>query len=92
MSLVAAHLLVTGLVQGVGYRYFCMKKARSLNITGWVRNRPDGAVELTVEGDKESISTFVEELQRGPAYADVRQVGAEYAPYSGKYQSFEVTG
>lgn len=68
---------VTGLVQGVGYRYFAMQLARRYGITGWVKNRDDGSVELEAEGADEAIEAFVERLGVGPRGADVAGVSVE---------------
>lgn len=92
MSLVGAHLQVFGSVQGVGFRYFCIKKARPGNITGWVRNRPDGSVELMVEGERRTVEQYVAELRQGPPYAQVSEVAVEWSPPTNRFKTFEVTG
>ncbi|MCA9322764.1 MAG: acylphosphatase [Planctomycetes bacterium] len=67
----AAHVLVRGRVQGVGFRWFVRKTANRLGIDGWVRNLPDGAVEAFVQGDDPALETMKEELSRGPRLARV---------------------
>ncbi|KAG9242352.1 Acylphosphatase-like domain-containing protein [Calycina marina] len=62
---------VQGRVQGVSFRYFTQKKARSLNISGWVRNTFDGAVEGEAQGDEVAIQSLVKELGIGPSQARV---------------------
>ena len=92
MSPVAAHLKVSGLVQGVGFRYFCLRKAQALKLVGWVRNRPDGSVELVVEGERDSVELYLAELSDAPAYANVDNIEVEWLHASNDYKAFEVTG
>ncbi len=78
------HLEIARRVQGVGFRWFVKEKARSFRITGWVRNRPDGTVEVAGAGDRESLDSFASALRRGPEGARVEQVRPleEIAPES----------
>ena len=67
--------LVSGLVQGVGFRWFVARHARALNLTGYARNLPDGRVEVVVSGDETAAITRLEGLLRtGPAHAQVDRV------------------
>jgi acylphosphatase len=73
------HLLITGLVQGVGYRAGFASRARALGLSGWVRNRFDGSVEAVVQGDDASVEQIIAWARRGPAgarVADVRVIEA----------------
>lgn len=70
----AKHLIITGLVQGVGYRASFEAQARALKLAGWVRNRIDGSVEATVRGDATALESIVTWSRRGPAAARVRDV------------------
>ncbi len=65
------HFYVTGRVQGVGYRAWCVKTALKLNLSGWVRNRFDGSVEVQAKGEELFISEFLKACQKGPAWAHV---------------------
>lgn len=65
---------VTGIVQGVGFRYFTKSTADRLHLTGWVRNADDGSVEGEVQGDDAACTSFLERLRRGPSYAYVEEV------------------
>ena len=65
---------VTGLVQGVGFRYSAAAHARRLGLTGWVANRPDGAVEGLASGDDTTLAQFRDWLRRGPPAARVQDV------------------
>jgi len=71
---VAAHIIVSGRVQGVGYRYFVIDKAASLGLTGWVRNLPDGTVEVRAEGDRSLVESLIEMLRVGPRAASVKDL------------------
>ena len=68
------HLIVTGRVQGVGFRWFVRETARRVGLAGWVFNRPDGGVELAAEGDDESIELLRRAVKSGPPGADVETV------------------
>lgn len=68
------HLLISGQVQGVGFRYSTRQKARALGVRGWVRNTPDGRVEITAEGGTESIEALLQWCQSGPPASRVTNV------------------
>jgi acylphosphatase len=74
MSRTALHLLIEGRVQGVGYRQWFAGEARSLGLTGWVRNRADGRVEAIISGKTESMERLVAASQRGPRFAAVSRI------------------
>ena len=88
--MVSAYLRVKGRVQGVGYRYFAMREANMYGITGYVKNKADGSVELEVEGEKEIIEKFRSILRRGPGYSTVDEVENSYRPYGAQYSKFSV--
>jgi acylphosphatase len=60
------HVRVTGVVQGVGFRWFVRERARRLGLSGWVRNLPDGSVEVAAEGEAGQLVLLRAELRRGP--------------------------
>lgn len=70
----AKHLIITGRVQGVGYRASFEAQARSLKLVGWVRNRTDGSVEAMVRGDTQSLDAIVAWAKHGPSLARVDEV------------------
>ncbi len=70
----SVHLEVSGRVQGVGFRWFVREKGRALGLAGWVRNRPDGSVELAAAGDTSALERLRLELKRGPRGAWVEEV------------------
>lgn len=82
--------VVEGHVQGVGFRWFAVRAARILGLTGWVRNNADGSVETVAEGDSESIREFIGELRRGPMGAIVRDVRWVEEEPSGEFTSFNL--
>jgi acylphosphatase len=79
---VTTRFLVSGLVQGVGFRWFVARHARSLGLVGYARNLPDGRVEVVVSGPEESLPALEQLLRAGPAHAQVEQVerSVEAAP------------
>lgn len=70
----ALHLLIEGRVQGVGYRQWFAGEARSLGLTGWVRNRSDGRVEAVVSGPADRVERLFTAAQRGPRFASVSRI------------------
>ena len=74
MSRARYRIWVEGRVQGVGFRMFAFRRARSLGLLGYVRNLPDGRVEAVVEGPDAAIEVFVRELKKGPRRARVDAV------------------
>jgi acylphosphatase len=68
------HVVVSGRVQGIGFRWFVRETAIELGLAGWVRNRPDGTVEVAADGDEAVVSRFRELLRKGPPHAMVVSV------------------
>jgi acylphosphatase len=77
------HAVVHGDVQGVGFRYFVQRRAEEMGIAGWVRNRPDGSVEVLAEGSRAALARLLEILGKGPGLADVDRVDAEWGKEAG---------
>jgi acylphosphatase len=71
---VTTKFLISGLVQGVGFRWFVARHARALGLVGYARNLPDGRVEVMVSGPEESLPALEQLLQAGPANAQVERV------------------
>jgi len=82
--------VISGKVQGVGYRYFTLRVARELKLTGWVRNLPDGRVEALAAGPIARLKRFDGELRIGPPRAEVRAVETEEAPADAKLEGFHI--
>jgi len=72
------HLYVTGRVQGVGFRFFAINRARKYGITGWVKNLYDGRVEIEAEGKKQNLILFLNDIKLGPSSAHVSKVIEEW--------------
>lgn len=72
------HAFITGRVQMVMYRDFAQRKARGLELRGWVRNLHDGRVELVARGDREVLEKYLAKLQRGSLLSKVERVEAEW--------------
>jgi len=81
---------VEGIVQGVGFRYSAARTARTLGLNGYVRNLPDGSVEVVAEGAEAPLRRLEAWLQKGPAGAYVRHLETRYAPARGTYRSFTI--
>jgi len=86
-----AHIIVSGMVQGVGFRYFTMRIARKMQLTGWVRNLPGGEVEIEVEGPRGLIESLIKDLRIGNTWAQVTDIDVQWSSYSGKYTGFDIT-
>ncbi len=86
------HARVYGFVQGVYFRDTTRQKAKTLGVTGWVRNAADGSVEVTAEGPKAALESLLAFLRVGPSHARVERVDAEWAAVTGDFSTFEVTG
>ena len=85
-----AKIIVKGLVQGVGYRYFCGKKADEFRIFGYVKNLFNGDVELGVEGEKNMIEDFINELKIGPFNSSVKKISVEEVQFENTYDDFRI--
>lgn len=90
MSPVRARMLVEGRVQGVFFRDFTRRSARALSVGGWVRNLPDGRVEVLVEGELEAVRKLASQLESGPPGANVGRVEVVYEPHRGEFEDFRV--
>jgi acylphosphatase len=86
-----AYIHVKGIVQGVGFRYFAAREARSLHLNGYVRNCMDGSVESEVEGTQEFVQDYIQAMQRGSAFSKVTAVDVKWEKYQNKYKEFKIT-
>lgn len=89
-ELVRARALVRGLVQGVNFRWFTQRRALDLGLRGFVRNLPDGSVEVVAEGERASVETLFDTLRVGPSAAIVESVEAKWGSPTGEFSRFEV--
>lgn len=74
VRVVRKRVVVSGLVQGVGFRATCHRMAEQHGVSGWVRNLPDGSVEAVFEGEPEQVSRLLEWSRKGPRFAEVKDV------------------
>ena len=88
--MIARRAVISGSVQGVGFRFFAERAAREAGVTGWVRNRPDGTVETLAEGKEDAVARYLERLRSGPGGSRVTRFLEEEAPVTG-LASFEIT-
>ena len=84
------HLEIIGRVQGVAFRAHTMRQGRALGLCGWVRNRPDGSVELVAEGESESLHQLEQWCHTGPATASVVEVKAQWLDYVGDLEPLSI--
>ncbi len=87
----SAFIVVCGSVQGVGFRFFAVRKAQEYGLKGWVRNTVKGTVESEVEGEKSLILGYIKDLKAGPRGAKVADVKVEWNPFQNQYQDFQIT-
>ena len=84
------YVLITGKVQGVGFRNFTQRNARQLGINGYAKNLPNGKVEVVAEGDKAQLDTLITFLKRGPRFARVDSLDVDERSFTGEYESFGI--
>jgi acylphosphatase len=88
----ALRFLVRGRVQGVGFRWFVEREAHMLGVSGWVRNNPDGSVEILAMGTRDQLSALRSRLQQGPRAARVDAVEEKPAQPVAGLQTFRIEG
>jgi acylphosphatase len=88
--LVARRVLISGRVQGVGFRFFVEARALAEGVHGWVRNLSDGRVEALIEGDQESVDRVEAAMRRGPGGSQVEEVAVEATVPSGRATGFSI--
>ena len=86
-----ANIIITGVVQGVGFRWFVERAANKRGVTGWVKNRFDSSVEAEVEGNRIQIEALIKELHIGPRSSSVKSVNVNWLPHEGKFKKFDIT-
>ncbi|PCI89754.1 acylphosphatase [Candidatus Kaiserbacteria bacterium] len=82
--------VITGMVQGVTFRYFVERIARARGLHGYVSNTESGAVEVIAQGTHEKLTELIRELERGPSFAKVSGVDTEWGGIKKKYTSFDI--
>ena len=87
---VRAHVLITGFVQNVNFRFYAKKKADSLGLKGWVKNLESDTVEAVFEGNENKVNEMLEWCSKGPPSATVDDVETELSNYIGDLESFDI--
>jgi acylphosphatase len=90
MSAKRVNIVVRGRVTGVFFRAAAQREARRLGITGWVRNRSDGSVEVLAEGEEEAVKEIVSWSHHGPSAARVDNVDVRWRGYTGEFSDFRI--
>ena len=83
------HIIVSGIVQGVGFRYFTLYLAKNYGINGWVRNLPNGDVEIMAAGVEDALERFLSKLKIGPRYSKVTNIEVLTHPIQ-DFQNFTI--
>ena len=90
MAFAGAKIIVRGVVQGVGFRYWCMREAKKLAVPGYAANLPDGSVEIEIEGDRGLVEEFIKAVKVGPTYSHVTDVDVDYYDKPRGYRDFNI--
>jgi len=85
------HVIISGTVQGVGYRYFVKSWARQFGITGWVGNMADGRVEGIFKGDDRAIENLIEKCRKGPFLSEVKNIDVNDQDTEEVFEDFRIT-
>ena len=86
-----AEIVVDGLVQGVGFRYFVYREAVALGVTGFTKNLYSGEVQTVVEGEKAMIEELIKKIRIGPSHASVKNCWIDWHEPTNEFSSFEIT-
>jgi len=88
---IRAHVFVSGKVQGVYFRQNTKQVATQHNVTGWVRNLPDGRVEAILEGNEAAVNEVIKWCHVGPPKASVQDVSVKFEKYTGEFADFDIS-
>jgi len=88
---VRARLLISGRVQGVAFRWETLQAAQRCQVTGWVRNLPDGRVEAVAEGPRQQVIDWIDWCRKGPAIARVDNLDIQWEEFREAFTAFEIT-
>ncbi|MGA9721303.1 MAG: acylphosphatase [Candidatus Binatus sp.] len=84
------HLIISGRVQGVGFRFSAYDEAKELALAGWVRNMPSGEVEIVAEGKRENLQMLAAWAHLGPPSAHVTSVREDWLDSTGEFTDFQI--
>lgn len=88
--MIQLRIIVSGKVQGVGYRYFSQMKAVQYGVKGWAKNLPDGSVEIIAQGNKNQLDPFIEELRKGNPFSKINHLDITEMEQTEPYHSFTI--
>jgi acylphosphatase len=88
--MIQLHIIVSGKVQGVGFRYFSQMKAVQYGITGWAKNLADGSVEIVASGSKDQLDPFIEDLRVGNPFSKINNIEITESRIIEDYHSFTI--
>lgn len=90
-SMKQIHAIVSGRVQGVGFRHFTQMLAEENDVLGWVKNRADGSVEMRIQGTDRQLDAFLAKVKKGPNFfSKVKNIEISEEDFETKYESFEI--
>ena len=84
------HLIISGFVQGVGFRSWVRREAQKLGVVGWVKNRDDGAVEIVGEGTEDKLRELIKLVRIGPEVAEITDIQTKWVDASEEWNDFEI--
>ncbi|MCP6717933.1 MAG: acylphosphatase [Patescibacteria group bacterium] len=90
MEKVRAHIIVSGRVQGVGYRNNTFQQAQKIGLSGWVKNLEDGRVEAVFEGEKQEVEKIINWAKKGPLLANISDFKIDWQEHKGEFSNFEI--
>ncbi|HTY24840.1 MAG TPA: acylphosphatase [Desulfomonilaceae bacterium] len=90
MTAIRRRVLISGIVQGVAFRYYTRAAARDRGVNGWVRNLPDGRVEAVFEGEQDTVNSMVTWCRKGPSGSQVDDVRIHEERPTGEFTDFEI--
>jgi acylphosphatase len=90
LKLVRAHIIISGEVTGVGFRFHTRIKARNLGLRGWIRNLDSVEVEAVFEGEEDKVKEIIDWCKKGPDSALVKDVKVDFEEYTGEFEGFDV--
>lgn len=88
--MIQLHIIVSGKVQGVGFRYFSQIKAVQYGVTGWAKNLADGSVEIVALGSKDQLDPFIEDLRIGNPFSKINHIEITESETTENYHSFTI--
>lgn len=83
-------VIISGRVQGVGFRWWVQKQAQNLKLSGWIKNLDDGRVELVMQGKKNNLNLLLESIKHGPRFSEVEEVNVSWEEEKNEFEGFKI--